>query len=185
MAASVTQESPGNYTVRTDLPPEMLSRVGLEIFRLWMDFAMGAGSLGGKRIVYPTGRYAAALQYRQEGASTVAIVADEKLAPEAAILETGHVAVDLKMKLMKGRAYPMHRTQGAPASTGLRRTGSTVRPGTRPQIWASARASEGNGFASIGPNSKPDSWIVPAMAAYSPAMVLSNMIESMARKAGG
>lgn len=166
------------YTVRTNLPPEMVTRVALSMFEKWLDFALGRSALGGKRLIYPTGRYAASLQYRQEGEATVAIVADESIAPEAAILETGHVMTDLKTKLSPGRAYAMHRPSGA-APGGLRRVGGGP-PGFRPQIWAAVRRSEGSGYASFGPNSAPDSWIIPAMPAYSPALILSRMAKDAA-----
>lgn len=175
----------GNYyVVKTNLPPEGVSRIALAIFSLWMDFALGKASLGGRRLGYPTGRYAASLQYRQEGEATVAVLADPAIAPEAAVLETGHVMVDLKTKLQHGKPYRMHRRVGTTplsASLGLSRIGAGP-PGFRPQMWAEVRRKEGTGFASIGPNSDPGSWIIPPMAAYSPALVLSAMAAKMARE---
>lgn len=168
------------YVVKTDLDPVQLNRVGLYVFRRWMEFALGT-PLGGKKIVYPTGRYAASLRFEQTGIATVAVVADESTAPEAAVLETGHGSVDLKTRLSPGRVYPMHRPvapAGSSASNGLRRQGSGLGPSSRPQVWAEARVKEGSGFASMGPNSPPDSWIIPPMAAYSPAAVLASMIAS-------
>lgn len=173
------------YVVKTNLDPAALNQVGLAIFAKWLDFAMGQAVLGGKRIVYPTGRYAAALQYRQVGEAAVAIIADEDVAPEAAILEKGHASIDLKTRLMMGRGYPMHRAQGGNRTPGgLRRVGGAGPPGLTPKIWADIRTTEGTGFASIGPNSPPGSWIIPPMAAYSPALTLSNIATAMARVAG-
>lgn len=182
--ASVTEITKGEYLVQTDLPPEMLSQVGLEIFKLWMDFATGASSLGGKRIVYPTGRYASSIQYQEQGMATVAVVADARVAREAAILEVGHGRVDLKTKLRPGR-YPMHRPVDTRTNAPLRRVGPGGPVSTRPEMWAAARADNSSGYASIGPNSPPDSWIIPPMPAYSPALVLANMAAAMARGTGG
>lgn len=166
------------YVVRTNLPPEAVSRIATEIFARWLDFALGRGSLNGKRLVYPSGRYASSIQYRQEGESTVAIIADESVAPEAGILEQGHGPVDLKAKLRPGR-YPMHRYPGSNAGGGLRRVGSSVK-GLKPSIWAEARAREFSGYATLSENSPPGSWIIPAMPAYSPALVLAAMAKKMA-----
>ena len=167
------------YVIRTNLPPEAVSRIGMAIFALWVDFAMGNGTLNGKRLVHPTGRYAASIEYKQMGAASVAIVANEDAAPEAGILESGHGSVDLKTKLEHGRPYPMHRTPGAPPATGLRRTGSGP-PSLKPTMWADIRARESSGFASIGPNSAPGSWIIPPMPAYAPALALAAIARSMA-----
>jgi hypothetical protein len=187
-----------NYVVKTDLPPNEVTRIGLEIFKLWVDFAMGRGSIAGRTLVHPTGQYASAIQFRQEGISTVAIIADGIVAN---VLESGHGRVDLKQKLQSGRAYPMHGARLAqPSSTGLRRSGvasparlrysvsapgGTVRGarliGGRKSMWATMKATTATGFASFGPNSAPDSWIIPPMAAYSPAANLARMAAQMAK----
>ena len=176
MAARVT------YVVRTNLPPEAINAIGLIIFAKWLDFAMGHSVLNGKRLLYPSGKYAASISYRKEGEAAVAIVADEDMAPEAGILEQGHGPVDLKTRLQRGRAYPMHRfSLGGmfgldPA--GLRRVGSGP-PSTKPAMWAQVRMREFSGFASIGKDSDADSWIIPAMPAYSPALVLAAQAKQM------
>ena len=155
---------------------------------MWLNFALGGAAIGGKRLIYPSGRYAAAISYRQLGESSVAIVADESAAPEAAILESGHRAFDLKtVSALSGRAIPMHRMPGSPATmraTGLRRVGGGP-ASLRPSMWAEIRSSEGTGFASFGPNSPPGSWIIPPMAAYSPAAHLAAMARRMAAGMGG
>jgi hypothetical protein len=177
MASSLT------YVIRTNLPPEAVNEIGLIIFAHWLDFAMGHTVLNGRRLMYPSGKYAASLSYRREGESTVAIVADEGQAPEAGILEQGHGPIDLKTRLQRGRAYPMHRfSMGGMfglESTGLRRVGSGP-PSMKPSMWAEIRMREASGFASIGPNSPADSWIIPPMPAYSPALILAAQAKQMA-----
>lgn len=164
------------YVVKTNLPPDQLSLLATEVFTRWVEFALGQRALGNKQLVYPTGRYAASIEYRQEGESSIAIVAS---APEAEILEQGHDAVDLKTKLQQGRAYLMHRRSGATPGTSLRRIGSGP-PSTKPRIWAELHQQTASGFASIGPNSAPDSWIIPPMPAYSPAMILAAQAQTAA-----
>ena len=165
------------YVIKTDLPPEDVTRISVELFAKWMMFALGWDSLGGRRLVYPTGRYAASLRYEQRGESTVAIVADENVAPEALWLEVGHGAFDMKtVKSLEGRAIPMHRAPGGSvhlARTGLRRIGAPHHG--QPSMWAEVRRAGASGFASFGPNSDPESWIIPAMPAYAPARVLAEL----------
>lgn len=155
----------------------MVTQIALDIFSKWVDFAMGRLALGNKRLVYPTGRYAASIQYKQEGESVVAISAS---APEAEILEQGHGQVDLKSRLQHGRAYPMHRPTGFTSGTKLRRRGAGP-PSLKPRMWAEIRSQEASGFASIGPNSEPGSWIIPPMPAYSPALILAAQAQAFAR----
>jgi hypothetical protein len=153
----------------------------MKTFELWLAFALGQASLGGNRIIHPTGRYAASLHYKKFGFSKVAIIADERYAPEARILETGHAAVDLLTKLQPGRAYPMHRWGGwkAPITTPLSR-----RRGKR--LWAVARAQSESGFARVpktrraakmNTSGTAAEWIIPAMPAYAPGRILRNLLE--------
>ncbi len=159
----------------------MVSQIAVEIFVRWVDFALGNTALGNKRLVYPSGRYAASIQYRQEGAATIAISAT---APEADIIEYGHRAVDLKTKLTMGKTYKMHRPTGYTPGTRLRRIGASP-ASMKPQMWAELHASEASGFARLGPNSPPGSWIIPPMMAYSPAMVLAAQAQREADRLGG
>lgn len=167
-----------SYVVKTNLPPEQLTQLAVEVFTRWVEFALGQRALGNKRLVYPTGRYAASIEYRQEGESSIAIVAS---APEAEIIEQGHGAVDLKTKLQMGKAYPMHRRLGATPGTSLRRIGAGP-PSAKPRMWAELQQRTASGFANIGPNSPADSWIIPPMPAYSPAMILAAQAQIEARK---
>jgi hypothetical protein len=175
-----------SYVVRTDLPPEAVTRIGIEIFALWLDFALGGAALNGRRLIYPSGRYASSLRLEQRGPATVAIIADEDVAPEAAILETGHRSFDMKtVTKLSGRALPLHRSIASAETartTGLRRVGAGP-PSLRPSMWAELHASTESGFASFGPNSPAGSWIIPPMPAYAPAYALAVLAKRMA--AGG
>jgi hypothetical protein len=156
------------YVIRTDLPPEGVTQIALEIYARWVDFAMGGSAIGGRRLISPTGRYASSIQYKQEAEHVVAIVADENIAPEAAYIEHGHGAVDLKTRLQSGKAYRMNRSTGAA-------------PSMSPKMWGEMRRAGNTGFASFGPNSAPDSWVIPAMQAYSPALILAAQMTAMMR----
>ena len=167
------------YDVFTDLDPDRLNEVGRETFLKWLDFATGLSELGGRRIAHPTGRYASSIRYRRFGQSRVAIVADESVAPEANLLETGHGPVDLLGKLHPGRTYPMHRGTGG--------AGPYVGGGARaPKMWAMARAAGFSGFATTpgsaaarGPTNTSGTgaaWTIPAMPAYAPAQILADLV---------
>jgi len=177
-----------SFSVHTNLPPEQVSRIAIEIFTLWVDFALGKAAIGGKKIIYPTGRYAASINYRIEGQSTIAFWAT---APEAGILELGHASIDLKQKLRPGH-YRMHRPPGATPGTSLRRIGAGPAPSLaaargskivqRATMWAEMHRSERSGFATLSPNSPADSWIIPAMPAYSTAGILAAQARAMAAR---
>jgi hypothetical protein len=177
-----------NYIVKTDLPMEQVSRIAVEIYLMWMEFAMGKTALNGRKLVFPSGRYAAAIAKPQQvNATTIAIVVDEDMAPEAGILETGHRAFDMKtVDSLRGRALPMHRN-GTAFSTnkaGISRAeaGGLARVGpsrARPKMWAEARASTSSGYASFGEDSDPNSWWVPEMPAYSPAASLAALAKRL------
>jgi len=171
------------YEVKTNLPPEAVNALGLEIFTAWVEFAMGQRAVDGKMLAYPTGRYASSISYRREGEATVAIIADEAVAPAARWIEEGHGEVDLKAKLEWGRGYPMHREQLSRPVAGLRRRGGGMADG-KPSMWATARAADVHGFASIGPDSPADSWIIPAMPAYHPARTFAALARAQAQIAG-
>ena len=162
------------YEVITDLPPAMLNTVGLEVFRLWTEFALGGTPLNRFRIHHPTGRYASSLSMRSIGPAAVAIMADERIAPEAGILEVGHDEIDLKQfQNLRGQVFPIHRgaAQIAPIAQ---------RPGQKARsVWAQVRSSGFNGFARMPSKITPenaDSWVIPEMPAYAPAGVLAALL---------
>ena len=165
------------YDVYTDLDPTALNAVGQEVYRRWFEFALGKVALGGRHIMHPTGRYASAIEFKQRSESRVAIIADEDIAPEAGILETGHGAIDLLKKLTPGRAYPMHRGTGGAAPQ--------IASGPRAKkIWASVRAAGFSGYAVVPRSRRPGSmntsgrgpaWVIPPMPAYSPAAILAEL----------
>jgi hypothetical protein len=191
--------------IGTDVDPNYLNQVGLEIFHKWIDFARGRTALGGKTILYPTGRYAASITMRRYGTrrgarvpgdiptrtvTHIAIIADEKLAPEAAILETGHAQIDMLQHLAPGRAYPIHRNAPTPAGIvsgpDFPRT-SYGRAQVR-KLWAVSREIGARGYARTpknmaarGPSNTSGTgpaWTIPAMPAYAPAQILADLVRN-------
>lgn len=158
-----------DYQVYTNLDPQTLTLVGKEIFKKWAQFALGKTPLGGHTLESPTGRYASAISFRQYGASHVAIIADEKKAPEAAILETGHRSVDLKQYLNQGQSYPMHRATPNFSPTLAKMSKKST------AMWAMGQSF--TGFARV----TDVGWVIPAMPAYSPAKHLVDLMRNEIR----
>jgi hypothetical protein len=156
------------YDVWTNADPAQLTEIQLEIFRQWSVFATGGMALNGKIIKNPGGRYARSLRMESGGLNHVGIIADESIAPEAHFIEGGHDEVDMKKYLTPGKSYPLHYGGGAAARGvfGAPRAGGQYM----------------TGFARMGPNSKPGSWIIPAMPAYAPGRALA---EAAAKMGGG
>ena len=177
------------YAVKTNLDPAALTELGLAVYEAWVRFALGLDSLGGRKLLNPTGKYASAIQFRQEGEATVAIFVDDESAPEARWLEEGHGAIDLKDKLRAGKVYKMHNertsTQEQMAGAGLRkRTTSGV--GSSQQVWTEIRTRESTGYARMGQagTMDADAWVIPPMVAYAPAKILAGLLSETAGLTG-
>lgn len=178
------------YDVFYNGPPSEITAVGFQVMKKWIAFALGRDEIAAQRVDHPTGRYASSIRMEQLGPLHVAIIADEEIAPEAAVLEGGHGPIDLKQ--FGGRAVPLHRGQpGAYGSAGYgaaslvskptsrRASGvSVVRPGAR-RAWAEARSQGDTGIRRIPSKitaENSSSWIIPTMNAWSPAFHLAEMI---------
>jgi hypothetical protein len=189
--------------ISTDAMPEYLNTIGLEIFRLWRQFALGHIHLGGRSIAHPTGRYAAAISFRRYGSrigvrqpgqiprrtiNHIAIIADEDLAPEAAILETGHRGIDMLQHLQPGRFYPIHREAPTPGIVAGHYDAFPSSPYGRRrvrQMWSQTRQVGFRGFArtpsnpanrgAMNTSHTGPAWYVPPMPAYSPAQHLAEL----------
>jgi hypothetical protein len=171
-----------DYYVKTNMPPEYLSAVMLAVFESWVKFALGLSELGGRKLVHPTGKYASLLQFRREGESRIAIIADEQAANGVARwIEEGHGRIDLKQKLQDGKIYKIHGTRNSAqqiAQTGLRRRRITTGVGTTETVWTEIRNREATGFAKMNIHGNADSWVIPPRVAYSPARILYNLLKS-------
>lgn len=186
---SVKKRGPVNdptFDVQTDLDPAMLSAVGLNLFKKWVDFAMGRTPLNGRSIMHPTGRYASHIRFARTGVASVAIwVPVTKDNPEGGILESGHKRVDLKEYFARGTVFRMHRgDQGDYGSAGYGNAHNAYSLARSPagnkgamtrgkKLWASARSHGQSGFARVGLTG----WIIPPMAAYSPAGTLVDLLQ--------
>lgn len=190
--------------VSTDAVPEYLNNVSLDIFRMWREFALGHRHLNGRSIMHPTGRYAASISLHRYGSrvrtvrrgkemftrmvSHIAIIADERIAPEAAILESGHVGIDMLDHLRPGRLYPMHRGGAVPGSVSSIESGfPRASPGRRRvvQMWSQSRELSRTGEARTPRDKshrKPSNtsgtgpaWWIPPMPKYEPAHLLAEL----------
>lgn len=161
-----------SYDVWTDLPPDALTEIGIEIAKRWVAFAMGEESLNGYRIKNPTGRYASSITVTSDSPNHVAVIANEEIAPEALMIEEGHGRYDMKSQF-PGRTFPMHRGTGTPIL-------NSTFGGRANNVWATPRAEGFNGFARVPSTitaENADSWIIPAMPAFSPAQYLAEQAQ--------
>lgn len=189
-----------SYSVFTDLEPEDVDDIALEIFARWVNFAMGKEAIGGHVLKHPTGRYAQSISVQRYGKNHVAIMADEEIAPEAQWIETGHAAVDF-IAMFPGKTFKMHRAD--PNSDAGRlfgsagyadpiesrhnrlQTGAHISSARRRTMWAEVRDQGETGYATVPhERTRAGEWMIPAMEAYSPAGHLSALFEELAQRRG-
>lgn len=177
--------------VYSELSGKQLNAVGLAIFKVWSEFAMGQRRLGGRRLQQPTGVYASSLRFEVLGKNHVAVISDEGIAPHARILETGHGAYNMLDYLQPGRAYPITRTtfKAVPGAA----TRYAIYPGTGKRARTGAGVMRAGHFVPsvtglvrtpVDPQSVSGrmntsqtgpAWTVPAMPAYTPTRYIMQL----------
>lgn len=184
--------------VFTDLNPDELTEVAVETYRLWLRFALGEKSIGGRTLAHPSGRYAAAISWRRKGRSTIAIIADEQLAPEALWIEDGHSPADILSAMLSGGKVSAdgHRYRRVSLKAGTGRggqaapmsgldmnaitTSSATGGGASPMfktMWAERRdGAEPDRVRTMTDRPGAAKWQVPAFAPYAPAAILADML---------
>jgi hypothetical protein len=189
------------YDVYTDLDPKYLTEVAIATFEAWLSFALGKSSLGGKTLKFPSGRYAASLSWKKTGNSTVSIMSDEGVSPESNWIESGAPSHSMRDAMLGGagtktsaagyeyRVIPIRQDAsaptGAPQIVGNPKTGQRMSAKGK-RAWAQPRAaSNPDHFAVMSNAPGASEWIVPAMPAYAPAMILSQLISIAAVLAYG
>lgn len=187
--------------VYSELQPKQLNAIGLAVFRAWSEFALGQRALGGRRLRQPTGTYASSLRFEVLGKNHVAVISDDRIAPHAKIIESGHRQFDMLDYLAPGKAYPITRTTFKPVPGAA--TSYAVYPGT------GKRARTGSGLMRAGrfvpsvtgivrtPSSREalrgryntsgrgPAWTVPAMPAYSPTRLIAALFSRRTAQIGG
>lgn len=161
------------YHIYTNLEPEELDDLALEIYKEWLAFAEGRKGFGGKIIRNPSGNYAKALKIDKLDLNHVAVIADEHIAPEALSLEVGHGPIDLKRSLKRGKTYPIHRGGTMFHYPSL---GGNFNPYTGGA--ANSRGQFLVGFARVGTTG----WIIPPMRA---SHAVKDIAKQAARSVGG
>ena len=180
------------YEIYTDCDPDTLTEIAMETYRRWLEFALGKDEIGGRILAHPSGRYAASMTWSRQGEAMVAITADEKIAPEAKWIEDGTAGANMKTIMLGGgktkvskdghryRVIPIRRTPQTPSfdmgSLVGNKQGERL-PLKTSRLWARP-AWHTNASKFVTMSDKPGSapWIIPPMAAYSPAAILAGMI---------
>lgn len=186
------------YEVFTDLDPDALTEIAVEVYRRWLEFALGKDEIGGRLLSFPSGRYAASMSWRRTGVASVALIADEKIAPEAKWIEEGRAGADMKAAMLgKGktrvssdgylyRVIPMRRDSRTPGfDLGEIATSSAGErlPIRVSRLWARPRLrNDPDRFVTMTNEPGSSEWMIPAMPAYSPAAILAALVR---REYGG
>ena len=183
------------YEVHADLDKDQLTHLAVDTFRMWLEFAMGKGAVGGRKLHRVSGRYASSLRVEDHG-SYIDILADSEIAPEAAIIENGRTTVSNFKDIMLGkkskiakdgsryRIIPIKNEEtnvsmNIPSDDLMSRSGDGL--GVKiPSMWAQSAAHEFSSsnvhFVTMSDKGKTASnWRLPAMPAYSPAKHLSDL----------
>ncbi|MDE3023132.1 MAG: hypothetical protein KGI54_15000 [Pseudomonadota bacterium] len=192
------------YSIHTNLDPSQLTNVAVEIYRQWLNFAVGKGEIGGKYLKNPSGRYANAISWKKTGEYQITIMADSSVSKEVDSIENGVPAYNLKEKMLseksrtskdgyryrivrmppdeRGKAYVPGSGDvllGSPIDTIIKNSTKGQRtkvPAKVGKIWA--KKNERTDFKTMtdAPGSSP--WIIPERIAYSPAKILSELIQN-------
>lgn len=184
------------YTVMTDADPQTLTQIAVDTFKMWVAFSLGQSDLGGKTqvLMHPSGKYASSISWKRTGESSIAIIADESIAPESDWVERGRAGFSIKAAMLgKGNTKTSkagYRYRFIPFSANPPKPSFSVanvitnsRGGRMPtravKMWAKKAAGAGYSGGAIM-SDKPGSatWIIPPMPAYSPAKILSDMIRT-------
>lgn len=191
---------------------DTISDALLITYRMWVDFALGKGTLGGhvERLKNPSGRYAAAITAKKDDkGKIIGIYVDDSAegAKEARIIEYGHPAINLKDYMLRnakvskaGYRYRRLNLRQAPISplqalSGVSIGGGFVSRGSKRsltslsrrlgRIWAdNYKSAYGSNWRvmSDAPGSSP--WRIPAMKPYSVAHILKEMLSETVGPAG-
>jgi hypothetical protein len=182
------------HHVYTNMNPEELTGIAAETFRRWLAFAQGKEAIGGRTLAHPSGRYAASISWKKTGVASVAIFADEKIAPEAQWIEEGRAGVDMKSVMLgKGntkrskdgylyRAIPIRSDSFSPVfGPGAIRTtasGESIKKGVA-KLWAEPRSTySSDRLVTMSNRPGSASWKIPVFQPYAPAHILKTLLEN-------
>ena len=190
--------------VKSNMTPRQVHYALMETFRLWVDFSMGVGTLGGRMLKAPSGQMAAALraEYDRKG-NVVALYVDSKElgAIESKMIQ-GHKGFSLKRRMLYGNAkakrseagylyrfIPIADNPTFPTKPSSIKSLFTTRD--MPQggvirinrnlaaMWISNKQKSHSGSTNIRTmSSKPGSarWYIPAMPAFNIEKLLTDAL---------
>lgn len=130
------------HAIKTNLLDDERSDLLLQTYQRWISFALGMGSIGGRMLKNPSGRYAASITAQtmrvpahetrdkiggiirrrkipaQDRVIAIFIDGNSEGSVEAGIIEHGHGSVDLKETMLRnhpqGRMIPMRQAPTSP-----------------------------------------------------------------------
>ena len=195
------------YTIETDLDPEALTELAVETYQKWVSFALGVEEIGGKRIMHPTGRYASALSWKQNGKYSASIIADSDVTLDVDSIEGGTPAHSMKQAMLYSgnvnksaggfhyRTVPIKPSvSGRPTKSALTRFWMNLNKSKKGYSMSRAglksynapkdtsAVADGSVFRTMSDKPGSSDWVVPAMPAYSPAKTLAGLLEKAATR---
>ncbi|HTU54746.1 MAG TPA: hypothetical protein VMF62_12320 [Acetobacteraceae bacterium] len=160
--ARVEQDGETSYVVISDAPIGAINEVSLEVYRELIKFYEGKESIGGAKLLDPSGATAARTKI-EAGPRGVAVF---NSSVPAEVIERGSPAIDLKAKLGRGKVLKV----------GPRRPGWKQQKGHLPanagfgDTFAVEKRQGGDaGFRTIGATG----WVIPPRRALSPVKWLA------------
>lgn len=186
-----------DYTIQTNADPAMLGIIAAEIYKQWMEFALGHEALGGKKLVNPSGKYASAISWKRTGTYSVAITADSTISKQVDTVEEGASAFSIKDAMLskkskvdkdgnRYRVIPMPpRIDKDPGAndilknselssfiTKFSQSGQRVRKNAA-RVWA--KPVKRTQFVTMTDKPGSAAWAMPERPAYAPAKILHEL----------
>jgi len=187
-----------SYSIHTNLDPQQLTKVAVEVYKHWLEFALGRVSIGKGVLKHPSGKYASSISWKRTGQYQVTIIADTDIAKEGEWIENGAGSFNLKdimlaQKSKVGKDGYRYRTvmmppdqdndlgAGAMLSAGPvesfvtgSKNGQHVKKSFA-KMWAKPIKRTRFKTMTDKPGSSP--WVIPARPAYAPAKILSQLLQ--------
>ena len=188
-----------DYTVHTNANPQQLGLIAADTYKQWMEFALGHKEIGGKKLMHPSGKYAASISWQRQGTYQVVIVADDTVAPEGKWIEDGISGFSIKQKMLakyskinaKGERYriipmPPYPDKDKPNDmlngnsladfiTKYNPNGQRVRRNIA-RMWG--KPIKRTSFRTMRDGPGAAAWYIPDRPAYAPAKHLADLLKN-------
>lgn len=187
-----------SYTIHTNLNPQQLTTVAVEVYKHWLEFALGRASIGRGVLKHPSGKYASSISWKRTGQYQVTIIADTDIAKEGEWIERGAKGFNLKEIMLgqkskiskKGYRYrtvmlppDLDNDLGAGAMMSAGPIESFVTGSANGQhvkksfakMWS--KPIKRTRFKTMSDKPGAAAWQIPPRPAYAPAKIFANLLQ--------